>query len=126
MTKRILKILLLSMMHFATVIAITRMGLWVVEVGSMELGVRSFLSPIFVWLSRILYFPVVTLSFFPRNLFPGGMVYIPIILNSLIWGLCMYVLFYFMGIWRQPVSRVKAKRIQDNAAQPSIKPKAHR
>lgn len=126
MINKILKILLISLLHFIVVSVIAWLGLWVIEVGSMESGVRSFLSPIFVWLSRILYFPVVTLSLFPRNLFPGGMVYIPIILNSLIWGICIYTFFYVIGIWRQPVSRVKAKRIQDNAVQPSISPKAHR
>ena len=126
MINKVLKILLISLIHFAMVSAVTWMGLWMIEGGSFETGVKSFLSPIFVWGSRILYFPVVTLSLFPRNLFPGGMVYFPIVLNSLIWGICVYIFFYFTGIWRQPVSRVKAKRIQDNTAQPSINPKAHR
>lgn len=126
MINKVLKILLISLIHFALVSAVTWMGLWMIEGGSLETGVKSFLSPVFVWGSRILYFPVVTLSLFPRNLFPGGMVYVPIVLNSLIWGICVYIFFYFTGIWRQPVSRVKAKRIQDNTAQPSINPKAHR
>jgi hypothetical protein len=126
MLNKFLKILLISLMHFAMVLAITRMGLWMIEGGSLETGANSFLSSIFVWGSRILYFPVVTLSLFPRNLFPGGMVYIPIFLNSLIWGICIYIFFYFIGIRRQPVSRVKANRIQDNTAQPSINAKDQR
>ena len=126
MIKNILKILLISLIHFLIVSGIAWVGLLVIEGGSMESGVRSFLSPVFVWASRILYFPVVTLSLFPRNLFPGGMVYIPIILNSLIWGICIYTFFYVIGIWRHPVSRVKAKSMQDNTAQPSINPKANR
>jgi hypothetical protein len=126
MIKIILKILLISLVHFGVVIAITWMGLLVIEGGSLESGVKSFLTLIFVWVSRILYFPIVTLSLFPRNLFPGEMIYIPIVLNSFFWGICMYFLFHFFGICRQLVSRVKAKRIQENTAQPSINPKAHR
>jgi hypothetical protein len=126
MIKNILKILLISLLHFIVVSGIAWLGLLVIEGGSMESGVRSFLSPVFVWVSRILYFPVVTLSLFPRNLFPGGMVYIPIVLNSLIWGVCIYILLHFTDIWRHPVSRVKAKSMQDNTAQPSINPKANR
>jgi hypothetical protein len=126
MTNKLMKILLISLIHFAMVIAITWIGLWVIEGGSLESGVRSFLSPFFVWVSRVLYFPVVTLSLFPRNLFPGGMVYVPVVFNSLIWGICVYIFLHFVAIWRQPVSRVKAKRRQDNNAQPSINPKAHR
>jgi hypothetical protein len=121
MIKIILKTLLISLMHFVVVIVITWLGLLVIES-----GVKSFLTLIFVWVSRILYFPIVTLSLFPRNLFPGGMIYIPIILNSFIWGICIYILFHFFGICRQLVSRVKAKRIQENTAQVSINPKAQR
>jgi drug/metabolite transporter (DMT)-like permease len=125
MIKKFLKILFISLMHFATVSAITWLGLWVIVGRSIETGVNSFLSPVFVWFSRILYFPIITLSLFPRNLFPGWMVYIPIALNSLMWGICIYMLFYFIGIWRQRVSRVKNKRMQDIKAQLSINPKAH-
>jgi hypothetical protein len=126
MIKIILKTILISLVHFGVVIGITWLGFLVIEGGSLESGVRSFLTLIFVWVSRILYFPIVTLSLFPRNLFPGGMIYIPIILNSFIWGICIYFLFHFFGICRQLVSRVKAKRIQENIAQLSINPKADR
>jgi hypothetical protein len=126
MIKIVLKILLISLMHFVVVIVITWLGLLVIEGGSLESGVKSLLTLIFVWVSRILYFPIVTLSLFPRNLFPGEMIYIPIILNSFIWGICIYILFHFFGICRQFFSRVKAKRIQENTAQVSINPKAHR
>jgi hypothetical protein len=117
---------MISLVHFGVVIAITWLGLMVIEGGSLDSGVKAFLTLSFVWVSRILYFPVVTLSLFPRNLFPGEMIYIPIILNSFIWGICMYILFHLFGICRHLVSRVKAKRIQENTAQLSINPKAHR
>jgi hypothetical protein len=49
-------------------------------------GPPSFTTMALVWTARVLYFPMVTLSLFPREWFPGGLVNIPIFLNSLIWG----------------------------------------
>jgi hypothetical protein len=126
MINKILKIFVISLMHFAVVLAITRLGLGIIVRGSIETGFNSFLALVFVWISRILYFPVITLSLFPRNLFPGGMVYVPIALNSIIWGVCIYTFLYFMGIWRQPISRVKDISKKDNTGHTSINPKAHR
>ena len=44
--------------------------------------------------TRVLYFPVVTLSLYSRQWFPGDMIYIPIMANSFIWGIgiCLVVL----------------------------------
>jgi hypothetical protein len=126
MTNKILKIFLISLMHFAMVLIITRLGLGIIVRGGIETGHHSFLALVFVWISRVLYFPVITLSLFPRNLFPGEMIYFTIALNSIIWGVCIYVFLYFIGIWRQPVSRVKDISKQDNTAHTSINPKAPR
>ena len=43
--------------------------------------------------TRILYFPVVTLSLYSRKLFPGDLIYIPIFANSLLWGIGVYLVF---------------------------------
>jgi glucan phosphoethanolaminetransferase (alkaline phosphatase superfamily) len=114
MINKILKIFIISLIHFAMVLTITWAGLRIIVSGSLEAGHSSFLALVFVWISRILYFPVVTLSLFPRNLFPGGMVYLPIVLNSIIWGIFIYILFYFVRICRQRVSRVKDISMHDS------------
>jgi len=126
MIKKAGNILLISLIHFAVVSGTTHLGLKVIGWGTAETVAKTIFPPVFVWLSRILYFPVITLSLFPRHLFPGGMVYIPIALNSLIWGIFIYGIFHIIVRWRQPVSRVKTKSIQDNTDQPSISPKAQR
>ena len=51
-----------------------------------------------VVLSRILYFPIITLSLYSRQWFPGNLIYIPIIANSLIWGVVLYSLYC---LWRR-------------------------
>jgi len=51
-----------------------------------------------VVLTRILYFPIITLSLYSRQWFPGNLIYIPIIANSLIWGVVLYSLYC---LWRR-------------------------
>ena len=51
---------------------------------------RAVEKEILVWLTRILYFPVLTLSLYKREWFPGEWVLIPMALNSLIWVLGIY------------------------------------
>ena len=43
-----------------------------------------------VTLTRVLYFPIITLALYNRNWFPGNWVAIPMITNSLIWGIGLY------------------------------------
>ncbi len=40
--------------------------------------------------AKVLYFPVVSLSLFPRAWFPGGWIAVPILVNSLIWALTLW------------------------------------
>ena len=37
--------------------------------------------------TRILYFPILGLALYPRHWFPGRWIYVPIAVNSLLWGL---------------------------------------
>lgn len=49
-----------------------------------------------VRLTRLLHLPLVTLALYPREWFPGGWVYVPMALNSLIWagGVCWLIRLY--------------------------------
>lgn len=40
--------------------------------------------------AKVLYFPVVSLSLFPRAWFPGGWIALPILVNSLVWALGLW------------------------------------
>lgn len=50
----------------------------------------GLLGKFLVGLTRVLYFPVITLSLYSRKWFPGEWVLIPIIANSLLWGVTIY------------------------------------
>ncbi len=43
-----------------------------------------------IWTTRVLYFPIISLSLYSREWFPGDLIYIPIIINSLLWGILVY------------------------------------
>jgi hypothetical protein len=49
-------------------------------------------------LSKALYFPVVTLVLYPRGLFPGNWILVPIAANSLLWGLAVWAAWRLLPI----------------------------
>lgn len=36
--------------------------------------------------TKVFYFPIVSLALYPRHWFPGPWIYVPVIVNSLLWG----------------------------------------
>lgn len=52
--------------------------------------------------TKLLYFPLVTLAFYPREWFPGNWLYVPMALNSAIWAFGIYGL---MGLYRKSSQR---------------------
>jgi len=52
----------------------------------------SFVGRGMIMLSKVLYFPVITLAWYPRQFFPGNYVVIPLFINSLLWALVIYAL----------------------------------
>ncbi|MDZ7580497.1 MAG: hypothetical protein U5R30_07730 [Deltaproteobacteria bacterium] len=44
--------------------------------------------------TRVLYFPVITLSLYSRNWFPGNWLLVPVVVNSLLWGIAIYGLIH--------------------------------
>jgi hypothetical protein len=53
-------------------------------------GLQAFLVFTIVWITRILYFPILTLSLYSRQWLPGNWVYVAIGINSILWGIFLY------------------------------------
>jgi hypothetical protein len=47
---------------------------------------------LFMWISKVLYFPVITMAFYPRQFFPGNLIIVPLFMNSLLWALVIYII----------------------------------
>jgi hypothetical protein len=58
----------------------------------------SFFGRWMMMLSKVLYFPVITLAWYPRQFFPGNFIAIPIIINSLLWALVIYALLLLIKL----------------------------
>ena len=94
--KKIVVIGLIASIHFGASVMIVATVMSVLTAGDSvpaepTLGVR-----ILVGATRILHFPIVSLSWYPRHWFPGNWIYVPIIVNSFIWAAAIYVL-YLLG-----------------------------
>ena len=88
-------ILGLSAAHFVVakiIVALTmQMGMFASD-GSRITG---FIGHSLVWITRGLYFPIISLSLYSRQWFPGHWIYVPMVANSLLWGVAIYVIYRF-------------------------------
>jgi hypothetical protein len=50
----------------------------------------GYLGDTLVWVTRVLFFPIITLSLYSRKWFPGDWIYVPVVINSLLWGITIY------------------------------------
>jgi hypothetical protein len=90
MFRRIFWILLIAGTHFA-------LGRLVIPLATNRLlaitdtnQTVTLVVQLLIWTTRVLYFPIISLSLYSREWFPGDLIYIPIIINSLLWGILVY------------------------------------
>jgi len=84
--------LVLGGCHFAASLLIVPLTLRVGEIVAAGAG-KSMLLGVLHVLTRVLYFPVIGLALYPRHWFPGPWIAIPILINSLLWGMLLAGLF---------------------------------
>lgn len=56
----------------------------------------GFLGHLLVALTRVLYFPVITLSLYSRQWFPGDWIFVPMLFNSLLWGCAAFCVLLYL------------------------------
>ena len=87
--KKIIVIFTIALVHLGvskTVVAITLAG----TSGNAFNGEMSMWVKMLIWITKVLYFPIITLSLYSRQWFPGKLIYIPIFTNSLLWATVIY------------------------------------
>lgn len=86
-------IIAIATAHFVIakiIVALTmQMGMFSAD-GNRATG---FIGHVLVWITRGLYFPVISLSLYSRQWFPGNWIYVPMVANSLLWGITLYGIF---------------------------------
>jgi Mn2+/Fe2+ NRAMP family transporter len=89
LTKKILVIFIIALVHLGvsrTVVAIALAG----TSGNAFNGEMSMWVKMLIWITKVLYFPIISLSLYSRQWFPGKLIYIPIFTNSLLWAAVIY------------------------------------
>jgi hypothetical protein len=96
MLRKTAVIIVIAAAHFAIakmIVALTmQMGMFAVDGGRAAGVIGHFL----VWVTRGLYFPVISLSLYSRQWFPGNWVYVPMVANSLLWGIALYGIYFLI------------------------------
>ena len=97
MVRRVSVILVIGAAHFVLakiIVAMTmQMGMFVAD-GSQATGL---IGHFLVWFTRVLYFPIISLSLYSRQWFPGNWIFIPMATNSLLWGTALYGIYRLFG-----------------------------
>jgi hypothetical protein len=90
----------IAAVHFiaAKIIVALTMQLGTFAAGSSRAA--GYLGDILVWVTRVLFFPVITLSLYSRKWFPGDWIYVPLAVNSLLWGVTIYALICMLKRFR--------------------------
>ena len=88
-TRKILVILSITAVHagFTKVISIIALSVVTANVHESQL---PFIGRLLMILSKVLYFPVLTFAWYPRQFFPGNLVVFPLFINSLLWAVVIY------------------------------------
>jgi len=90
--KKFFIILVITVVHLVFTKFVSMITLFVVTANVNETQM-SFIGRLMMMLSKVLYFPVITLAWYPRQFFPGNFIFIPLFINSLLWALVIYTLF---------------------------------
>jgi len=90
--KNIYNILIIAAVHGLCAKSVSIITLSVVSAHVNETQM-PFIGRLMMILSNVLYFPVITLAWYPRQFFPGNFIVIPLFVNSLLWALVIYTLF---------------------------------
>jgi len=92
MMKKFAIIILIAAIHFAMSALVVASFMSVADAIN---PVQTESPPVFrilVVATRILHFPIISLSLYSRQWFPGNWIYMPIFFNSLLWAVGIYFL----------------------------------
>jgi hypothetical protein len=105
--KKFVTILLLACIHFGLSVLIVAASMSFLTAAGSVAAAPTFGVRILVAATRILHFPIVSLAWYSRQWFPGNWIYVPMLVNSFIWGTGMFFLFV-LG------KKIRAKKMKND------------
>ena len=90
--KKFAIIVLIALIHFGSSVVIVATSMSVATAMNPVPAVPTFGFRLLVVATRILHFPIISLSWYSRQWFPGDWIRIPILINSFLWAGGIYFL----------------------------------
>jgi len=88
--KKFAIIILIAAVHFAISALIVASFMSVADAINPVLPEPPLVFRTLVVATRILHFPIISLSLYSRQWFPGNWIYVPIFINSILWAAGIY------------------------------------
>jgi hypothetical protein len=88
----------IAAVHFVVTKMVTLITFSVFAANASETRMSS-VGHLLMMMSRVLYFPVMTMAWYPRRFFPGNFIVVPLCINSLIWAIVIYMIFVIIRRW---------------------------
>ena len=121
MMKKFAVIGLIALMHFGLSILIVAASMSVATTKSPVPAEPTIGLRILVEATRIIYFPIISLSLYSRQWFPGSWIYVPMLVNSFIWAVGIFLLFMLGRKIREiSKSRYSSGKSDVNAGRESV------
>jgi hypothetical protein len=84
--KKLLFFLLIALIQFGLSVLIIPLTMSVAKTLNVMQSMPTFRLQALVVATRILHFPIISLSWYPRQWFPGEWIRIPMLINSFLWA----------------------------------------
>ncbi|MGD9290627.1 MAG: hypothetical protein PVG74_23610 [Desulfobacterales bacterium] len=84
--KKFLIFLLIALIQFGLSVLVIPLTMSVAKTLNVMQSMPTFLLQTLVTATRILHFPIISLSWYPRQWFPGEWIRIPMLINSFLWA----------------------------------------
>ena len=100
--KKILIFLSIALIHFGLSVLIIPLTMSVAKTLNVAQSMPTIRLQALVAATRILHFPIVSLSWYPRQWFPGDWIRIPMLINSFLWAAGILLLAVVgKKVWRK-------------------------
>ena len=91
MLKKTAIIGLIAIIHFTLCVGIVPGTMALVAGHDTGSQAPSAFFSLLVMVTTVLHYPIISLALYSRHWFPGQWIYVPIGINSLLWGIALYI-----------------------------------
>lgn len=95
--KKFIGFLSVALIHFGLSVLILPVTNFAANAMNTAQSGPTFVIKTLVEVTRVLHFPIISLSWYPRHWFPGDWIRIPILVNSFLWAGGIFLTVFVLG-----------------------------